>query len=245
MKVLIIEDEALTAEDLRSYVLALRPQWEVAAVLSSVREAKEWFASHPQPDLLFSDIQLGDGQCFDIYAAHPPTAPVIFCTAFDDYALQAFQANGIAYVLKPFGQRDIAAALDKLDRLTQPTSAQLQSLLTTQQPQPQPFLVSYRDRIIPIAPHEVALFYIRHELTHLRTLDNRDFVIPHTLEELERLAGPAFFRAGRQSLVHRAAIREAAHHSGRRLLLSLSIPFDGEITVSKEKVGVFLEWMRG
>ncbi len=246
MKVVIIEDERMTAEDLQTYLRQLRPHWQVLALLPSVHEGKEWFAHHPAPEVIFSDIQLGDGQCFDIFSEFPPAAPVIFCTAFDDYALQAFQANGIAYVLKPFGQRDIAAALDKLDRLSRPTVPQLQSLSAQLgNVRPAPLLVTFRDRIIPISFAEIALFHIRHEVTHLRTMEGKDYAISHTLEDLERMAGPAFYRASRQYLVHRAAIREAAQHTGRKLLLHLHIAFEGDITVSKEKASAFLDWWRG
>lgn len=244
MKIAIIEDEQLTAEDLSAYILQFRPGAEIVKVLASVAEAKKFFASHPSIDLLFSDIQLGDGVCFDIFTAYPPQVPVIFCTAYHEYALEAFRTNGIAYLLKPFSAEQVREALDKRDKLSAPTLSQLSALLpASAETKRKALLVSHKDRIIPIRLEEVALFYIRNELTHVLTFEGKDFPISQTLEEIEKMADESFFRAGRQHLVSRKAVKDASHYFGRKLLLNLNVSFADAITVSKEKAPVFLEWL--
>jgi two-component system, LytTR family, response regulator LytT len=245
MKILIIEDEPLIAEDLAADLLRLRPGSQIVATLGSVAEARAFFATPHDFQLIFSDIQLGDGSSFDLFASVAVRVPIIFCTAYDQFAIQAFQTNGIAYLLKPYGLAQLEAALDKYERLSAPP-AELEALLRDfRRPSPaqQTLLVFHKEKIIPVRLDQVALFYVRNDTTHLLDQGGRHYPVQQTLTELEAQAGQGFYRASRQHLVARAAIREAALHDGRKLLLHLHLPFAEPITISKEKAHHFLDWL--
>lgn len=247
MKVVIIEDEPFITLDLVADLAALRPQWLTLKTLSSVKQAAEWLRQNGGMDLIFSDIQLGDGTCFDLFAQLSPPAPVIFCTAYDQYAVQAFQANGIGYLLKPYSRESLQAAIEKFERLRPqpPSGADLLGLVQAKAGvvAPTRLLVHHKDKIIPVALGDVALFFLHHEQTMLLRLDGQRFPLQQTLAEVELLAGPDFFRASRQHLVSRKAIVTASQYFARKLLLNLSVPFEEEVTISKEKASAFLEWL--
>jgi two-component system response regulator LytT len=252
MKIVIIEDEQLTADDLAETILKVSPGVQIIARLSSVKDAVAWFRKNEQPDLIFSDIQLGDGLCFEIFRKHPITTPVIFCTAFDEYALTAFKAHGIDYILKPFDEQTIAAAMNRykeLERKFLGNNRQIENILQlfeNRKNQKQgSVLVYHKDKIVPIKLEDVALFYIDHEITYLITFAQKSFTISKSLEEIEVITGDAFYRANRQYLVNRKAIREASQYFARKLSITLSIPFSETITVSKVKVPEFLNWLAG
>jgi two-component system response regulator LytT len=250
MKILIIEDETLTAEDLAQTIQEVNGQAEILATLASVKEAKAWFKKHEQPDLVFSDIQLGDGSSFEIFKSLPLGLPVIFCTAYDEYALSAFKANGIDYILKPFSHATIAAALAKYMELknnfssSPPSYETLVPLFESQRVLKQGSVLVYqKDKILPIRISEIALFYIAHEITYLITFDQKSYSIGKTLEELEKITGQEYYRANRQYLVNRKAVKEASQNFSRKLSLNLSIAFPETITISKEKTTDFLGWL--
>ena len=250
MKIVIIEDEQLTADDLSETILKVSPEVLIIARLSSVKDAVAWFRKNEQPDLIFSDIQLGDGLCFEIFRKHPITTPVIFCTAFDEYALTAFKAHGIDYILKPFDEQTIAGALTRykeLERKFLGNNKQIETILQlfeNRKNQKQgSVLVYHKDKILPIKLQDIALFYLEHEITYIITFGPKTFTISKSLEELEEIAGNSFYRANRQYLVNRKAIKEASQYFARKLSIALSIPFSETITVSKVKVPDFLNWL--
>lgn len=254
MTIVLIEDEQLTAEDLAEVILEAEPGAEIVAALSSVEEAIRYFSSRPAPDLIFSDIQLGDGLSFDIFQAVELRVPVIFCTAFDEYAIKAFNANGIHYVLKPFNLQKIRAAFDKYRQLRHSFSGWSRSfeetlrMLSGQNPpqsRPNSVLVYYQDKVIPIRLEDIALFYIKNEATHLYTFDNKTYVINKTLDELQQLDEVLFYRANRQFILNRNAVREASNYLSRKVSVSLNVPFPESITISKEKITAFFDWLRG
>jgi len=252
MKIVIIEDEQLTADDLSETILKVSPEVLIIARLSSVKDAVAWFRKNEQPDLIFSDIQLGDGLCFEIFRKHPITTPVIFCTAFDEYALTAFKAHGIDYILKPFDEQTIAGALTRykeLERKFLGNNKQIETILQlfeNRKNQKQgSVLVYHKDKILPIKLQDIALFYLEHEITYIITFRQKTFTISKSLEELEEIAGNSFYRANRQYLVNRKAIKEASQYFARKLSIALSIPFSETITVSKVKVPDFLNWLSG
>jgi DNA-binding LytR/AlgR family response regulator len=243
MKVVIIEDEPLVALDLATCIRAAEPSAEVVATLSSVREAIGFFQGHPAPDVIFSDIQLGDGLSFSIFAVNEHTIPVIFCTAFDEYALDAFRAAGIDYILKPYSAKDIAAALAKFRTFRgEPPSYQsiAQSFGNRKQ---QSVLVFYKEKIVPVDIANIALFYLQNEVTRLLTFDKQQYIVGRPLEELERTIAGRFYRVNRQFLINRRAIRDVSHYFGRKLLLNLVIPFDEKVTVGRQKANDFLDWL--
>nr|WP_199080484.1 LytTR family DNA-binding domain-containing protein [Pedobacter sp. ASV19] len=250
MKIVIIEDEKLTAEHLADIIQLVNPEMEIVAYLRSIKQAVDYFMQNSAPDLIFSDIQLGDGLSFEIYEATDIQVPVIFCTAYDEYALNAFQVNGIDYILKPFNRDSIAKALQKYQFLKQSFSNKQISYegileLFSRQivPKASSILVHYKDKIVPVKMDGIALFYIEHEEPRLLTLNQETYPIGKNLEELEKLTGSGFFRVNRQFLVNRKAIKDAAHFFSRKLILNLNIPFDQQITVSKEKTPSFLDWL--
>jgi two-component system, LytTR family, response regulator LytT len=250
MKIVIIEDEQLTADDLAETILKVSPGVHIVARLSSVKNAVSWFKKNEQPDLIFSDIQLGDGLCFEIFRKHPISTPVIFCTAFDEYALTAFKAHGIDYILKPFDEQTIANSLvryKELERKFLGNNKQIETILKlfeNRKNQGQgSVLVYHKDKILPVKLQEIALFYIEDEITHIITFGQKGFSINKSLEELEDITGSSFYRTNRQYLVNRKAIREASQYFARKLSITLTIPFSETITISKVKVPDFLNWL--
>lgn len=250
MKIVIIEDEKLTAKDLEQEIVEVAPEAEVVAILYSVKQGIEFFRTQPEVNLIFSDIQLGDGLSFDIFDQVSVSAPIIFCTAYDEYALNAFQQNGIDYVLKPFTTSTIKAALDKFTKLTEvfkgPSEERvdLRELIKTLRPtRSSSILVYYKEKIIPINIDKIAVFYIEHQATYLLTFDGQRYFLNKTLDQLEEMVGDSFFRANRQFLISRKAVEAASHHRARKFSVRLNIPLDQSITVSKEKLTAFLAWL--
>lgn len=250
MKIVIIEDEQLTANELAKTILAIEPEAKIITKLNSVGNATAWFKENDRPDLIFSDIQLGDGLSFEIFKNAQISTPVIFCTAYDEYALNAFKANGIDYVLKPFDEEAIGKALAKykgLEKQFSGSSLKLENIRelfeAKGKEQKGSILVYYRDKILPVRVEDIALFFIENELTHIVTLDQRNFTINKRLDELEKIAGPNFYRANRQYLINRKAVKEASKYFDRDLSLTLTIPFHETIKINKVKVVDFLEWL--
>ncbi len=253
MKIVIIEDESLTAEDLANTISRSEPTADITAVLTSVKEAISYFQQHTAPDLIFSDIQLGDGLSFSIFQGVAISTPVIFCTAYDEYALRAFKANGIDYVLKPFTQKSIADAFERYKRLKDNFSPPVPgyeslSRLFEQRMQNDPaILVYFKEKIVPVKFADIALFYIENEITHLITFNRDRYCVTKPMDELEKSAGINFYRLNRKHLVNRNAVKEASQYFHRKLLVNLSIQVDiaDPITVSKEKAVHFLHWLSG
>ncbi|MBD1398162.1 response regulator transcription factor [Pontibacter sp. JH31] len=252
MKVVIIEDEPLMAEDLAETLVQLDPSITIAVILPSVQNAIAYLKQHNTADLIFSDIQLGDGLSFEIFKEISVSAPVVFCTAYDEYALDAFKANGIDYVLKPFTDTTIQSTLNKYKQLQQKFTkeeSRYQHLLEHFESKFShsrgSILVYQRDKIIPLAVSDVAVCYVDNQITKVICFDQRTFVVNHTMDELERLLGAQFFRANRQQIINRKAVKEASQFFGRKLHIALNIPFQEDVIVSKAKSPVFLNWLVG
>ncbi len=254
MKIAIIEDEKLTADDLAETILKVEPNAQIVTVLASVKEAVNYFQKNEKPDLIFSDIQLGDGLSFEIFKAVTVSTPVIFCTAYDEYALNAFKANGIDYILKPFTKKIIADALGKFQELRNTLSRTAINYETISElfgnrnnKQDASVLVYIKDKIIPVKTNDIAIFYIQNEITHLITFNQKIYTVNKTLDELETITGTIFYRANRQYLINRKAIQDASQYFHRKLLVNLSFSFTSEepITVSKVKATDFLNWLSG
>ena len=253
MKVVIVEDEALTAEDLAEMLLKLPDGIEVVKILPSVQEAIVYFRHNSSPDLIFCDIQLGDGYSFEIFKETHINAPVIFCTAYDEYALEAFKNNGIDYILKPFTKKTIKAAVEKFKSLKAQLSGNridfaniLQKIQAGRQSDRKisSLLINWKDKIIPIRINDIALFNIDFKMTQLVTFSNEKYFVNHTLEELEEICGEDFYRANRQYLINRSAITEALQYHARKLVLKLKVEDKHEIIISKNKIPEFLSWLR-
>jgi DNA-binding LytR/AlgR family response regulator len=251
MNIVIIEDERLVADDLETNLKQLLFDKVNVVQLRSVKESIAYLNATPAPDLIFSDIQLGDGLSFEVFASINKPLPVIFCTAYDEYALDAFKANGIDYILKPFTLQMLEQALNKYSQLKQVFLANqsfqyntLMQMLNERIIQKTSSIIVYhQDKIIPISVDDIALFYLEGELTHLLTYAGKTYYPNKSLEELERIAGSNFFRTNRQFLVSRRSIIDVSSFFSRKLSLNLCLPFKEKIIVSKAKASVFLEWL--
>lgn len=247
MNIVIIEDEPLTARDLEACIRAAEPAAKIMAVLGSIAEATAFFRENVLPDLIFSDIALGDGLSFSIFAGFGQRVPVIFCTAYDAYALDAFKAAGIDYILKPFSTGSIAGALAKFQRLTGRGAGSLTHLadLFGSAGSRRSVLVYHKEKIVPVNVNDIAFFYLKADAVLLVTFAKQHYTIHKTLEEIEKIAGAGFYRVNRQCLVNREAIRDVSQDAGRRLLVNLLVPCAEKVTVGRAKVAHFLEWLAG
>ena len=269
LRILLLEDEYPAAERLQRLLALAAPTAQVLAVLDTVAGALAWLDQHPAPDLILSDIQLADGLSLDVFAQTLVRSPVIFTTAYDQYALQAFRANGIDYLLKPLKLPELQAALLKLkvrsyELKADPDDAQdsthnskllthnfsierlLDALPRPQRPYKTRFLVRQGDTLLPLPTAEAAWFQSRHDTTTLATADGRRFVVDYTLEQLEALLDPArFFRLNRQFLAQVPAVRRLLPYFGGKLLVELSPAPTGEVLVSKEKASAVKAWLEG
>lgn len=252
MRVVIIEDEKITAEDLMQTIEQSDSSIEIAAVLKSVADGIAYFQSQPVPDLIFSDIRLGDGLSFEILS--DLNIPVIFCTAYDEYALNAFKANGIDYILKPFTLASVTTALQKYKNLAQigqeEIARQYESIKrlfmeNVKVSKETALLIRYKDKILPIKIEAVALFCLDDYMVHLLTFDGNTYYPGKSLEELERMAGDKFFRVNRRYLVNRDAIINVSSLLSRKLSVSVSVTAKDDILISKEKASAFLKWLSG
>ena len=252
MKIVIIEDEPLTARDLVQCIRAAEPSAEIVATLGSVHEAVAFFRENVLPDLIFSDIQLGDGLSFSIFPDLGEAVPVIFCTAYDEYALEAFKAAGIDYILKPFAAASIAGALAKYNSFRSrwaggaaiPALGDL-AMLFGQAAAKRSILVYHKEKIVPVNIIDIALCYLRDDAVLLVTFAKQQYTVNKRLEEIEQLVGATFYRVNRQALVNREAIRDVSQDLGRRLVVNLLVPFAEDITVARAKVSNFLDWLAG
>ncbi len=176
--------------------------------------------------------------------------PIIFCTAYNDYAIEAFKVNGIEYILKPFSKESLEKAISKFENLKKLLADDIvhqyeaaMKALSTYQLKDNGTHIKYRDRFLPISFDKIALFYLENEINHLYTHSGKIYSIPENLEELERQVSTTFFRVNRQFLVNRNAIRDATEHFPRKLKVNLKFPFSKDIIVSKEKKSPLLEWL--
>lgn len=251
MNVVIVEDEALAAKRLKKLLEEYDRSIHIIASLDSVSSAVAWFQSHSKPDLAFLDIQLSDGLSFEIFKHVMLESPIIFTTAYDAYALQAFKVNSIDYLLKPIDTDDLKQSIEKLKMLKahfQPIGIDVESLMKSlieKKPSYRSrFLVTFRDELMVVSTSEVAYFFSEHKLTTLVRNDSKKFIIEATLEELQRELDPStFFRANRQFIVSLKSITGIHKFFGGKLKLDLSPPILEEVTVSRETASDFKAWL--
>lgn len=254
MRIAIIEDEEMAVQQLKSLLPACITNADVVAVIDTVEEAVAWLNTRPAVDLIFMDIHLADGSCFAIFQQCKIDIPVIFTTAYDQYAIRAFEVNSIDYLLKPVRNERLQQALDKFQRLTnQPkvvlSQQQLQLItheVTKAANYKRHFLIPYKDRLIPIQADEFAWFEIKSGVVRGITFDKKHWLLEETLDELADTLNPeAFYRANRQFLVSRKAIKEVEYYfNGRFCLHMLPVP-EEPVLISKAKAGRFKDWMAG
>lgn len=250
MKTLIIEDETAAAVNLQTLLTRTDPAIEVCGVLESIAESIDYLTSQPMPELVFMDIHLADGESFRIFDRVEITCPIIFTTAYDQYALEAFKVNSIDYLLKPITSEDLRRALEKLRRLSAPERRSIAeraaTMATAVRPSQNVFLVQVRDRIRPLRADDVAYFYTSDERVSAYTLSGEVLTIDKTLEALTSLLSEQdFFRANRQFIIARKALRDISVWFGSRLALNLILDTPERIVISKARVPRFKQWLTG
>jgi len=248
MKAVIVEDEALASRHLQQILVEV-DGITVIASLESISETIEWFRNNPLPDLAFMDIQLADGLSFEIFSHVKIGCPVIFTTAYDQYALKAFKVNSIDYLLKPIEAADVRNALQKLKDLSNQTEmeraiSRLVNTFRNASRYKTHFLVpSKGDKLIPVQAADIACFYIDAGTVKAITYDDRTFYFDHTLEELAEMLDPDdFFRANRQFILARRSIKDIDLWFNNRLSVNLVVRVPEKILVSKARISVFKEW---
>jgi DNA-binding LytR/AlgR family response regulator len=250
MKIVIIEDEIKAAKSLATLIKELRPEAQIMATLQSVEAAVDFFSKPQSIDLVFSDVQLSDGVCFDIFQQVNIPAPIIFCTAYGEYAMDAIKANGIDYILKPFSKEALETALNKVDNFSnffqrekQTDLAALFSKLTKDEGK-KSFLVFLNNKYITIASEDIAFFYTKNETTYLVSFKKQTYTITTSLDQLQtQLSASQFYRLNRQYIINFSAVKEVEHYYGRKLLVHLHVPAPDDLTVGKEKSTAFLSWL--
>jgi DNA-binding LytR/AlgR family response regulator len=250
MNIIIIEDELRTAKSLENIILSIRPDAKITGQYQSVERSVEALSNGAQPDLIFMDIQLADGLSFEIFKAVKITCPVIFCTAFDEYSLEAFKRNGVDYVLKPFSKEDIEEAFRKVDELKnffqQKVMPDLGDLLSKLNPSvgKTSFLVFKNQKYTTVHTDNIACFYIRNDGTSMMCFDKQEYTLNQSLDNItSAVSSKQFFRLNRQYLINFKAIKEVEHYFLRKLYVKLVVETPDKLLVNKEKSTAFLSWM--
>lgn len=251
MNVIIIEDETAAANNLQAILQKVMPSHNVLNVLESIEESVEYFEDSTQtvPDLVFMDIHLADGESFRIFDKVNISAPIIFTTAYDEYALRAFKVNSIDYILKPIKEEDLRHAIDKLAQLSGSERTEYKSRVesmaaNSKQENQRVFLVHYKDKIIPLSIDDIAFFYTSNEKVSAFTYSGDKYIIDRTLETLQSmLPADEFFRANRQFIVARKAVKDIAVWFGSRLSLNLTLEVPEKIIIPKARVPEFKQWL--
>ena len=250
INILIIEDEEPAANRLKKMVTELEPDAIVLDNIVSVNSAIAWFKQNPSPDLIFSDIQLSDGLSFEIFKNVEVQCPVIFITAYDQYAIDAFKVNSIDYLLKPIKKEDLQVAINKFKKLNRSETPSLdinKVLEVFNNPKTEyktRFIVRYGEHIKTIKIEEAAYFYTEDKINFLTTNEGRRYTIDYNLDALESMLDPkTFFRINRQFIISINAISEMFSYSKSRVLIKLNPPAKHETIVSTERSGDFKLWL--
>ena len=248
MRVLIIEDETAAAQNLQTILRSVVTDVQVLDVVDTVEDSIEWFRSNDMPDIVFMDIQLSDGESFKIFDSVNITCPVIFATAYDQYALKAFKVNSIDYLLKPINEAEVLRAVEKWRMLTgadrNSYSARVESVATEQRQMRQTFLVRFRDKIIPLHHHSIAFCYTAEERVYAYGYNAERYPMEYTLEALQgMLSSQMFYRANRQFIIAREAVSDISVWFGSRLAVGLKVETPEKIIVSKARVPDFKQWL--
>jgi len=252
MKLLIVEDEELAAKKLQKILAAVDPSILVAGVTDSIKTTVEWLQENPQPDLILMDIELCDGQSFEIFNLTEVKSPVIFTTSYDEFALKAFKVNSLDYLLKPVQKDELEVALKKFHKLkgSQQSDMNIDQLVKELQSKLKPvsyrkrFLVKHAQKLISMEVGDIAYFYSDGRLNFFKTTDNKKFVGDYTMDDREEMLDPErYFRISRSFYVSINSVDKIDHYFGNRLILALKPAVDKEALVSREKVTEFKNWL--
>jgi two-component system LytT family response regulator len=246
MKVIIIEDEKPAADKLVRAIQKADPAIEIGGVLNSVKSTVEWLEQNPMPDLLFMDIELGDGLSFKIFEAIKINSPVVFCTAFDEYWQEAFEHNSLDYLLKPIKQEKLEAALSKYEKMKQHFASAFQQLSQWQQQAgngyKKRFLVKRGMDYISVKTDDIAYFYAAHKLVCMVNASSQKFILDQSLADIEKQLDPSqFYRVNRKYLVQLNAIKRIKSYPKSKLQLEVEPVVNEDIIISQENVTAFLK----
>jgi DNA-binding LytR/AlgR family response regulator len=252
MRIVIIEDEPHAAQRLQTLASEVIPNAEFVASIDTVKKAVQWLRSNPKPDLIFMDIQLADGLSFQIFEQHHVQSPVIFTTAYDEYALKAFKVNSIDYILKPVDKDELRGAFEKLKTLSAQDGVGQKEVLNNIGQAVERLMKKYKSRfVVKVGEHlrtieiaSIRYFFSQEKTTFCVTEDNRSQILDYTLEQLEEMVDPAeFFRINRKYLVRSSAIQDIISYTNSRLRLVLRGSTDNDIIVARERVQDFKAWL--
>lgn len=248
--VLIIEDEIKTAKELRNLIETLREDFNIVNIVGSIESTNKWLDENEEPDLIFSDIQLADGLSFEIFRNRTLNCPIIFCTAFDEYAIQAFDANGIDYLLKPIDEEKLTRSLNKFSKIMSITDIEEykeklnQMLEQTNNNYKKSLLIYFKDKIIPIKTENIDFIHSESGLVTVYLNNGQRYIVNYTLDALEKRLNPQeFYKANRQFIINRRTIQDVEHYFTRRLIVRLKVNTPDNIIISKVKATDFLRWV--
>ena len=253
MRAVIVEDEIIAAQNLQHLIKQANKDIEIIAILQSIEDSVEWFSLNPNPDLVFMDIHLSDGASFAIFEKVQIHAPIIFTTAYDEYALKAFEVNSIDYLLKPINSKDLERAINKFSQLNKPQNGNediianmLAMFKKGKEVYKSFFLIPHKDKFIPLSVNDIAYIYSESKTAKMVTFDNRTYSENTSLDEIQRKLDPLkFFRANRQFIISHKAIKDIAMWFDSKLSVNLSVDISEKIIVSRARVGEFKDWYSG
>lgn len=250
MKIIIFEDERHNAERLIQLMQKSVPDVEVAGIIESVAEGTRWFEQHHAVDVIFMDIQLSDGNCFEMFEKIEVRIPIIFTTAYDSFALQAFKVHSVDYLLKPIDPADLQRALAKLEHFRALSPAPVIDLNSIASAffkrEHTRFTGKINNQIVYVKAKDIAYVYLDGGLTWAVTHNNQKTPLDHSLDQLEKLLDKGlFFRINRQLIVHIDAIKKITAYYNNRLILQLFPVFEADAVISRERVHPFKSWLEG
>ena len=249
MKYLIIEDEMHNAQLLEQYINQIKTDALLLAILPSVTEAVQWFKTNPMPDMVFMDIRLEDGLSFEIFKSVEISSPVIFTTAYDEYALEAFKVFGAAYLLKPIAKKELHIVMDKFYTEKEYQNQgilkeMIRQLLPTKKKYKQQFLIHHKDQILTVPTATIDYSYIDNKMTYVVTKDQSSYIVPFTLEELENQLDPTyFFRVNRQFIIALDSFQSIHKYFNDKGKIILKNNPEAEIILSRSRFAEFKEWL--
>jgi len=259
MKILIVEDEDLAVKKLQKTLALVDASAVVVGVTDSIKTTVEWLQGNPSPDLILMDIELSDGQSFEIFNRIEVKSPVVFTTSYDEFALKAFKVNSVDYLLKPIQKEDLEASMEKFRQMksayasspgTNGGTISMDALVKELHQKLQPkeyrkrFLVKHAQKLVSVEIEEIAYFFSDGRLNFFKTYDNKKFVVDYTMDELEEMLDPdRYFRISRSFYVAVDSVDQIHEYFGNRLLLHLKPAVDKEAIISREKVTEFKKWM--
>ncbi len=248
MKVLIVEDEVPAVAHISALLSQIDHSVEILDALDSVKSAVRWFESNSQPDLAFFDIQLADGKSFEIFERVKVSCPIVFITAYDQFAIKAFEVNSIDYLLKPITKEKLERAINKFKAQNKPEGIDMEALKSLiggqDKKYKEQFIIKVGEHLKKVAITDVELFTSQDRSTYLLTKSGNKLILDNTLDQLQDMVDPdQFFRVNRKYLIHMDGIKDMISFSGSRLKIEMS-QFDGDdVVVSREKVGEFKAWL--